>query len=398
MIAQFVYGETDAPGPYRREGGFKFKCVNIPRFDSTSGDLATRINQIKPTLDKGNVEFSSYRAVEFDTFMSDQLFLALPKDYVFRQTSPSEFVFGRLFTSGDSHGRPQTPFHQGIVFTTQDLPNLLQELNLNSGTIRPRPIDLAFWKGWQNPRGELEVNKVELNPEEFCFPVLTDAQLSGEQHVAFDNHKESVADILNRVATSLYAGQNMLLPNTTHNYFPQVFSIATHMLPQAFAWILGFTTLGVPKDNSSFQPSAPILGVTTVGTNFSVAQDIAIWSDAICFAYENEFDSQLMQMVDQVSDLFKFSQNGPSNPAKYRPTLSTALIAFLLLNSVFVDDEDLIDRAVKAIGILGLPSAYRSAESREQFKTLITDPSIALSLSGERATLLERFRTLPVSS
>ena len=396
MIAQYVYTETDAPGPYKKEGGFKYKCVNLPFFEDSPLDRQTRINNLRPLLEVGSGEFFAYRAVDFDPFISADKFAELPKDYIYLETVAKRFIFGRLATSGTNHGRPRTPFHQGIVLEQSDLNTLMSEFNANSGGIRPRPIDMAFWSGWANPRGEVEVNAIELDEGDFCIPNQDAMELSATQNDAYIKNPQLIRDCLNRFASAIYHNQNILLPPSAKEDFPQIMSIATHMVPQGLGWLLGFTTLGAPKLPKNFEPSAPAVGISEKETDFVANHFVQLWTDVILYAYDNGFDISLAQSVDRLASMFRFQQGGTEPDKKLQSVLTLPLLAFVLTDADFADNDDLVNRCVAGIGGLGLPSGFRSNDAQKEFINWIQSAEIALNNAHGRGATVDQLSNLAV--
>jgi hypothetical protein len=363
MLAQFIYTETNAPGPYRKETGFKFKCVNIPDFASAGGLLENQLQALKPILERGAAEFVSYKPVEVDPFMPDEKFAALAKDYVYRQISQTAYVFGQLFTSGENNGRPNNPFHQGLVFEESNLTPLIETLNSTVKNVFPRPADLSYWDGWQYPRGEIEVNAVELS-QEFCAPKLSPQELSVQHHSAFDLDPLTAEDVLARYATSLYFDQDLMLPASARPFARHLMSIASHAIPQRLAWRIGFTTLGVPKQDPTFKAHVPTIGVAPTDIPFVAQRIPKTWARAVAYAYQNGFDIDFNQMVDTVGGFFKFNSTHIEIGQRFFGPLSIGLLAFLMVDEDYLQDQSLVHDVLGALLELSMPASIKSREAR----------------------------------
>ena len=369
MIIQFVYAETDVPGPFKVEGGFKFKCAVIPEsFLANVEDPNDAIQASGEKLDSILPEFAGYRAPNVGVFMSDAEFAALPKDYVFTANGRGTFAFGRLFTCGVNHGRPNTPFHQGFIFDDQDRKALSTELKRRSPAVSLRPIDFAFGNSWVNPRGEDEVNNVEISEKSFPFPELRQADLSQIHHQAFDSSSSGLA-LVESFGQAVYDNTRFTFPEAESARFANWISLLTHLIPNMMAWKTLFSS--IPEKLSELAANDSLLRIETGSMNSSqpINQPVKTWAYVVEHAFVGGLDTELISGVDQMSKLFYGSKEHNTSNEKLRSGLTPLLLSYLFMEQAFfADDEqqELADSIIDALLEIGLPMAFKSEAGREQ--------------------------------
>ena len=368
MIIQFVYGETDKPGPFKVEGGFKFKCAVIPNaFGVGVENQAAVIQASAPKLDSILPEFASYKAPNVGVFMSDAEFAALPKEYVFTANGRGTYAFGRLFTCGVNHGRPNTPFHQGFILDDADRGKLLAELKRTNAGVALRPIDFAFANVWVNPRGEDEVNAVEIDGSSFPYPNLREADLSHIHHQAFDSSSEPIS-VVEAFGQAIFDNKTFKFPQSLAAHFPNWVSLLTHSIPNPLAWRTLFSSIAeipsqLPGSNALFTI------VTGAGSTSATKSSVKTWAEVVRHAFDGGLDTELFAGVDAMSKLFYGAHQNDSPEQVLRSGLSPLLLAYLFMEQALFDEgeqEQLADNIVDALFEIGLPVAFKSESSREQ--------------------------------
>lgn len=364
MIVQFLYTETDAPGPFKVEGGYKFKVALVPTaFGGVQGESVPE--SLEPELNRVLPHFTSYKAPEVGVFMSAEEFSKLPREHVYLEISSAIYGFGLLGTCGVNHGRPGTPFHQGFVFAENDFTELLSVVNQKSPEVRPRPIDLAFVSGWLTARGEIEVNAATFGSDDFPFVTFRQAELSQIHHQAFGASSNALA-IFRDFGQALFDSTDMCLPKESKNVFSQWVSLLTHLVPQSTSWRMFYSSLDAFGPRT--EPGIPrfSLGETTGQAKFS--PEVEIWARVIHRVYDAGLDTDFLPLLERVVRFFAFPVMNEVQSQKNRPLLTMALLAFLFMEEALFDDSDpdLADDALDALISLGLPRRYRSEQTKSE--------------------------------
>jgi hypothetical protein len=396
MILQFIHTEADTPGPFSQIPGYKFKSVKVPSDVSITEDEArTLIQGSEAKLNSVLNGYVSYRAPELTVFMTEDELAAIPRDYVYALNDSNVFSFARLFTSGTNHGRPGNPFHQGFVFDREDLRPFIERVNSKAAGMKPRPADFSFSPHWATARGEVQVNAAEI-PEAFPYPDFDGGELSFRHHAAFDSTANAPA-VLFQYGQALYEGGDMTLGPQTKANFGAWVSLLTHLIPQVLAWRVQFTSLSA--------------GRTVVGTNLpriDIDNDlptrtpdpsVVAWASLILDLIENYADSELTTLIDEVVDAFTAPPQQPGAPLS-RSALLPALLAGLLLDDLFYSDKkiELADKAVNALGALGMPSSYRSDEAKVAILARIEGSELLIHQSGAAQGVLGLLKNIPVAN
>lgn len=398
MVVQFIYTETDVPGPFKVEGGFKVKCAVVPKeFDDANTNSVALIAASESKLNKILPEFASYRAPKVGVFMSDEEFASLPKEYSFGITSDGTYYFGRLFTCGVNHGRPDTPFHQGFIFDSTDINKVITVLNSKANGFGPRPADLAFAANWVLARGETEVNAAEIGSHSFPFPELRSADLSQIHHQAFDA-SDNAKEIVTRFGKAIYFGSDCALPMEEQARFSNWVSLLTHLVPQVLAWRMPFTSL---QGASTSVPHSTFSAVRLGGsqTNGGVSSAVEVWSEIVMHAFNNGLDTELVAGIDSMTSNFLASSTVADPNAKYRNALSAVMLAYLFMDQDFFEDETsvLADRVVNACFEIGFPSGYRSESARDLVGNWMDSGDRLIHASAKSDMALGLLLDLPVS-
>jgi hypothetical protein len=369
MIVQFLYTETDAPGPFKVEGGYKFKVALVPSaFGGVQGESVPQAHEQE--LNRVLPHFTSYQAPEVGVFMSADEFAKLPRDHVFIATTAKTYGYGILGTCGVNHGRPGTPFHQGFVFEEDDFTELLRVVNQKSPEVRPRPIDLAFASGWLTARGEIEVNAATFGSDDFPFVTFRHADLSQIHHQAFDASSNALA-IFRNFGQALFESTDMRLPIDSKTLFGQWVSLLTHLVPQSTSWRMFYSSLDelAPRP----EPGVPrfYLGEPTSQVRFS--PEVEIWARVIHRVYEAGLDTDFLPLLERVIRFFAFPVMNEVPSHKNRPLLTMALLAFLFMEEALFDqsEPELADDALDALISLGLPRRYRSQDTKFEVREIL---------------------------
>jgi hypothetical protein len=369
MIIQFLYTETDAPGPFKVEGGYKFKVALVPsEFGGVAGESVPQA--LEPELNRVLPHFTSYKAPEVGVFMSADEFAKLPRDHVFISTTGKSYGFGLLGTCGVNHGRPGTPFHQGFVFEEDDYKELLRVINQKSPEVRPRPVDLAFVSGWLTARGEIEVNAATFGSDSFPFVTFRQADLSQIHHQAFDSSSNPLA-IVRHFGQALFDSTDMRLPMDSKTFFSQWVSLLTHLVPQSTSWRMFYSSLDAFAQRS--EPGIPTFSLGESLSQGKVSPEVEIWSRVIHRVYSSGLDTDFLPLLERVIRFFAFPVMNDVPSHKNRPLLTMALLAFLFMEEALFDESEpeLADDALDALISLGLPRRYRSAETKSEVQAIL---------------------------
>lgn len=398
MIIQFVYAETDRPGPFKVEGGFKFKCAVIPEaFASAISNAGQVIQESGGKLDSILPEFAGYRAPNVGVFMSDAEFTGLPKDFVFTANGRGTFAFGRLFTCGVNHGRPNTPFHQGFIFDAQDLSQLKAELRRRSSGVSERPIDFAFSNAWVNPRGEDEVNSVEITDKSFPYPALRQADLSHIHHQAF-NATIQKTDLLESFGQSVFNNEIFTFPEEQTPLFANWVSLLTHLIPNMMAWKTLFSSISESPSQLA-SPDALLRIVTGQSTTQAISPSVRTWASVAQHAFEAGLDTELIAGVDQMSKLFYGAKQTGEHSKQLRSGLTPLLLSYLFMEQALFSEEEkvaLADNIVEALIDIGLPFAFKSEVGRELIGQWMDSEDRLINAASQSDLFLGRLLDLQV--
>lgn len=398
MIIQFIYTETDVPGPFKNEGGFKFKCAVIPQaFSLGETQDAKTVAGAEATLNSALPDFAGYRAPAVGVFTSDAEFAALPKEYVFSHLATGHYAFGRLFTCGVNHGRPGTPFHQGLIFDSESRRSLVSHLNSLPQNFRPRPIDLAFATTWKVARGEDEVNASNIDSSSFPYPNLRSADLSRIHHQVFDDEPDRRI-VLGQFAGALYEGTDFYLPTKFQPRFANWISLLTHLIPQQVAWRLCFSSVGLDPVGQSNSFPQLLLGDRPEP---ALRPEVRVWVDVVEFIFTNSLDTELLEKIDEIVSYFNAPTLNAEDSYRLHPALAITLLSFLLLEDALVSDseaDDLADRALSSLLALGLPPHFESPSAKAQFEGLLSDGDRLFHHASKWEYCLRLLEELPVNS
>lgn len=398
MIIQFIYTETDVPGPYKKEGGFKFKCAVVPKaFQAGEPSDSQTIAGAEATLNSALPDFAGYRAPAVGVFTSDDEFAALPKEYVFSHMQSGHYAFGRLFTCGVNHGRPGTPFHQGLVFDSASGKPLVSELNARTGRLLPRPIDLAFSGTWQNVRGEDEVNASTIDGNSFPTLDLRSPDLAQLHHSVYDSEPDRVV-VIGQFGQAIYDAEDFHLPTKFQQDFAPWVSLLTHLIPQPVAWRLCFSSLGSDQLGASNGFPQLLLGDRSAK---SLSPEVRVWADVVEFIYANSLDTELKNKVDELVGLFV--AGGAASDSSYRlhPALAMTLLAFLTLEDALAPDSEadsLADRALSSLLALGLPPYFESEAAKQAMDEMLSDGDRLFHHASKWEYCLRLLEELPVKT
>jgi hypothetical protein len=395
MIIQFLYTETDAPGPFKVEGGYKFKVALVPsEFGGVAGESVPQA--LEPELNRVLPHFTSYKAPEVGVFMSADEFAKLPRDHVFISTTGKSYGFGLLGTCGVNHGRPGTPFHQGFVFEEDDYKELLRVINQKSPEVRPRPVDLAFVSGWLTARGEIEVNAATFGSDSFPFVTFRQADLSQIHHQAFDSSSNPLA-IVRHFGQALFDSTDMRLPMDSKTFFSQWVSLLTHLVPQSTSWRMFYSSLDAFAQRS--EPGIPTFSLGESLSQGKVSPEVEIWSRVIHRVYSSGLDTDFLPLLERVIRFFAFPVMNDVPSHKNRPLLTMALLAFLFMEEALFDESEpeLADDALDALISLGLPRRYRSAETKSEVQAILNSGDRLLHQTVQWEQVLEVLDALELS-
>lgn len=398
MIIQFIYAETDVPGPYKKEGGFKFKCAVVPKAFSL-GESADKqlVAAAESTLNSALPDYAGYRAPSVGVFTSDEEFARLPKEYVFNFLPSGHYTFGRLFTCGVNHGRPGTPFHQGFVFDSKTSKQLINHLNSTTQRLLARPIDFAFSQAWKNARGEDEVNAATIDSSSFPTLQIRLPELSQWHHEAFDQSDDSRL-VLNQFGQAIYDATDFFLPSKYQPLFANWISLLTHMIPQAVSWKLCFSSLGSDSLASNNGFPQLLLGDRGVG---ATNPEVKVWTDVVAFVFENGLDTELKSKLDDLVELFAGGSPNPDSSYRLHPALAMTLLAFLSLEDALVsgtEADEIADKALSSLLALGLPPFYDSEGAKISVDELLADGDRLFHHASKWEYCLKLLEELPVMS
>jgi hypothetical protein len=238
MFASFIYTECVSAGPFKRESGFKFKSVM--EFPLT-GEAVTS-TKLEARLNQASAAFLPYKAPTIDPFMKPEEFEALDKQWSLQELSPGSFMFTRLFTSGVSNGRPDNPFHQGFIFDTVDVFEILDSTSQMSGLANSRPADFVRWHDWSNPRGDDELEAAELEEDNPPMPAVdsTEWALIAERLFEFD--VDESLQITSGFASAIFEGRNFGIDTGDLDEYLDWVSLLTHLVPAQTGWSTQFTS------------------------------------------------------------------------------------------------------------------------------------------------------------
>lgn len=396
MIIQFIYTETDVPGPFKKEGGFKFKCVVIPRsFQLGEPNDSQLIGGSETLLNSALPDFAGYRAPSVGVFTSDEEFSELPKEYVFSHLSAGHYAFGRLFTCGVNHGRPGTPFHQGFVVDSAGSKQLQDYLNRTSNHLHTRPIDFAFATPWMNARGEDEVNAALIDSDSFPKIGLQAADLSKLHHDVYDDHPKS-KEILSQFAQAIYEAKDIHLPTDLHPNFSNWVSLLTHLIPQSVAWRLPFNSMnGEPVGSPNGFPQI-VLSDKEIQP---LSTEVRAWVDVVDYILTNSLDTELTSKIDELVGVFYAGGANSDNSYKFHPALAITLLAFLILDDAMVlgsDADEVVDRALNSLLALGVPPYFESEQTKRLFESSLSEGDRILHHATQWEYFLKLIEGLPV--
>lgn len=260
MIASFIYTQCASPGPFKSQAGYKIKSAHLITSEGATHS-AQNAPEAEPLLNQAIGSLPQYTAPEIGPFTTELEFRALPRKWVYLpvrdkadadSTLPSQFVFARMFTSGESNGRPNNIFHQGFVRKNdQNSVHALQKLAEDLSQLpHVTPADFATWQDWLNPRGDVELETAQLEDDNPPIPGMTRVEWNRAIERLFDGDEDlTIANLRNveQELLQIFPGV-ALIGSERDDEFLQWVSVVTHLIPAEGAWKTPFVSEGkIPK-------------------------------------------------------------------------------------------------------------------------------------------------------
>lgn len=236
LLAQFIYTECQAPGPFAAQPGFKIKSAS-----DAAG--SANVAELRPLLERAVQSVkSNYSPPTVDDMTSVAEFLALPRTLRLEELGDGSGVLFHLFTTGVSNGRPRNPFAHGLLFdTSAGSPGAADAVSLG---LVARPADLWAGEGWLTPRGDVEKEQTTVGP----IPRLSD------RSPALDSRREELYRMAPGLRAAVFAAVERMYPSTGSSG-PRILvvtddpgvcagwvSVVTRLMIPSVAWQFSFST------------------------------------------------------------------------------------------------------------------------------------------------------------
>lgn len=326
MFVNFLYTECNSAGPFKKEPGFKFKSV---AFHPSPSEGLSVVGSIEAKLDAITGSFLPFEAPTISPFMSQQDFERLDKVWSLQETRAGNFVFTRQFTSGVSHGRPDNPFHQGFIFTTDDIDWIVRSTEELSGMEFARPADFTSWGDWLTPRGDDQLEAASFDQGNPPLPGINSVEWGQRIEELHFSDIDRSTSIISGFETAIRQGSNFGVHADTDLEFLNWVSFLTHLLPLIKGWQTRFTSTNA---GSNF-PSAIDQICIYRQQELNVSSTQSNWTRIVQLILESGLVIELDRAVGLVSRAYEFSSPGRSS------ALDALLIAACSLDSSLFEDH-----------------------------------------------------------
>lgn len=322
MFTSFIYTECISPGPFKKESGFKFKSV-----ESHSAEDALAQEDV---LNRAASKFPNFTAPKIDSFMKPEDFLKLDKSWSYQDVGDGKYMFCRQFTSGVSNGRPDNPFHQGFLISSNQFALAVENAETLAEFAFARPADFFTWADWQNPRGDAQLEEAELEADNPPIPSLSSAAwLRTMQRLLEDDPEVSGLNLRSFEEALASSSPAKFAAKNSENFLEWV-SFTTHLIPLQQAWRSQFlshvqvTFSHKPGSAPSFIFAEPEQARMTDGH----------WANLASFIVESGTHESIDRQIGKLSGALEFADNALANCLGMLP------LACLFLNREVIAPED----------------------------------------------------------
>lgn len=392
MVTHFIYTECQSPGPFKKEPGFKIKCAVASEFLSDD-DIFEAITA-KPTLEKAVGHLANYvppeisplsSRIEFDSHPKSWIYVELPEDATEFAANPTvrSFMFARMFTSGFAGGRPRNPFHEAYVFKATDWKRIVEYCEGFTYPLTPRPIDLVESSGWANPKGDLELEAVEISSADIFEPQSFETRLQDAIRPLFLRNVEETRWLLARFADALFDSKSFAIDASSVDDFYDWSNLLFHLIQAPLTWRIDFSdTWGKPNSNSSTGTLWRVY--RGAGGQESPSEDALAFAEILVSCFELGTELELLTLFDWLNEHVYIDGK---NLAGSLPML---VLAFLMLDEQFFPEEheDNDDSAMGLLYQLGTSVRWRSANAKQLVIQRIEEAEDNRLSDGQLANLL----------
>jgi hypothetical protein len=384
MFVSFSYTECVAPGPFKKESGFKFKSVVQNNLGVEP--LPSLGPEVQVILDKASGAFLPYRAPEIDPFMKREQFNALEKQWSLQRLDDSHTMFTRMFTSGVSNGRPGNPFHQGFVFSKSETLAVVRSTADLADLHFARPADFYDWADWLGPKGDAELEASELEEDNPPLPSLDNESWGVRVNSLVSSQPQRTLALLAEFEACLRdVGVCKVVSNGTDDFFTQV-SLLTHLLPLQPSWRFEYST--VPASLAK----TPALEMSDSNPSSPAAP--GPWSE---LAFEVLSSGQIVNIdraLGQLTSVLNFSEDKPMS------WLTALPLAVAITPAESLDRElgtKLANQADALLKGLPVPVSWNSAQESEVLLDRLSSPSQLLRQFSRSEAVYRKLSELPVA-
>lgn len=392
MVTHFIYTECQSPGPYKKEPGFKIKSAVASEFLSEVDVFDA--NSTKATLEKAVGQLAAYMPpeisplasrLEFDSYPKSWVYVELPEELAVDEGIPAvrSFMFARMFTSGFAGGRPRNPFHEAYVFKSTDGKRVVDYCGEFTYPLLPRPIDLVCSSGWQNPKGDIELERVELSTTDIFEPQTFEARLQNNIRPLFLKNLDDTRWMLARFADALFDAKSFAIESTSIDEFYDWANLLFHLIQAPLTWRIDFSdTWSKPNATSS---TGSLWRVFRGGGSQEVpSEDALALAEFVVTCFELGAELELFTAFDWLSERVVVDAN---NLAGSLPLL---VLAFLMLDEQLFPEEheDDDESALGLLHQLGVSVRWRSANAKQEVVQRIEEAQDIRLNDGQLANLL----------
>lgn len=384
MFVSFSYTECVAPGPFKKESGFKFKSV--VQNNLGENPLPSLGPEVQAILDKASGAFLPYRAPEIDPFMTREQFNALEKQWSLQRLDDSHTMFTRMFTSGVSNGRPGNPFHQGFVFSRSETLAIIRSTADLADLQFARPVDFHDWADWLGPKGDAELEVSELEEDNPPLPALdTGAWGIRISALASSEPQRTLALLAEFEACVREAGVCKVVSKGTEDFLTQV-SLLTHLLPIEPSWRLEYST------TPTAWAKLPALVMTESNAVSSAVP--GPWSELAFEVLRSGRIVDIDRAIGQLTSVLTFAEDKPAS-------WLTALPLAVAMTPAETFDPELGTKLAKQCDALltGLPVpvSWNSARDSELLLDQFLSPNQLLRQFSRSEAVYRKLSDLPVA-